>query len=218
MAAMPTASTAFIDPSKPAAAEGKRRLIAAALRLAARGSGLSSLGLRELAREAELNHNTFYRHFGDLEDLGRAAAGEIAAQLMAGMKEVRLGAARHADATIGAVDYYLDCVSANPDVFVVGARELHTAGSPMRRVLHETIEAIAHESVDQITALSLAPLKDRERLFRVALDITHYMLCRALDLLDSPDQREAIRREMIDYVRRQFVGAMSLQQTAASRR
>lgn len=215
---MSTSNTALLERDKPAHAEGKRRLIAAALSLAARGTGLSALGLRELAREADLNHNTFYRHFIDLEDLGRAAAGEIATQLMAGMKEVRLGAARHADATVGAVDYFLDSVIANPDVFIVGARELHTAASPMRSVLRETLAAIANESVDQITTLKLAPIKDRAGLFRVALDITHYMLCRALDLLDAPRQRATIRAEMIGYVRRQFVGAISIQQARTPRR
>src|SRR5690242_10456677 len=84
---------------------GKRRLIEAALRLGARGASLTSLGLRELAREAGLNHNTFYRHFRDLDELAAALTEEISSQLMAGLKEVRRNAATHADATVGAAEY-----------------------------------------------------------------------------------------------------------------
>ena len=49
---------------------GKRALLDAAERLASSSRCLTSLGLRELAREAGLNPNTFYRHFRDMEDLG----------------------------------------------------------------------------------------------------------------------------------------------------
>ena len=42
---------------------GKLKLIQAALRLITQSRSLTSLGLRELAREAGLNPNTFYRHF-----------------------------------------------------------------------------------------------------------------------------------------------------------
>lgn len=208
---MTSVRAALIEPEKPTFADGKRRLIDAALRLAARGAGLSALGLRELAREAGLNHNTFYRHFASMEDLGQAAAEEIAQQLMAGMKSVRDGAARHADATLGTVDYFLNYVVANPDVFIVGARELHSAASPMRSVLRKTLEKIASESVEEIAGRELAPVSDRAQLFQVTLDITHHMLCRALDVLDAPAGRASIRRELIAYVRRQFLGAIALE-------
>ncbi len=208
---MSPALAVIIEPDKPAFADGKRRLIDAALRLAARGTGLSALGLRELAREAGLNHNTFYRHFSGVEHLGQAAAEEIALQLLAGMKSVRDGAARHADATLGTVDYFIATVVANPDVFIVGARELHSAASPMRSVLRKTLEKIASESVEEIAGAHWAPIKDRALLFQVTLNITHYMLCRALDILDAPGERAVIRTELIAYVRRQFMGAMALE-------
>ena len=44
---------------KASAAPGKRLLMDAALRLTSTSRSLSSLGLRELAREAGLNPNTF---------------------------------------------------------------------------------------------------------------------------------------------------------------
>jgi AcrR family transcriptional regulator len=180
---------------KPPVADGKRRLLDAALRLAGRdGVTLSSLGLRELAREAGLNHNTLYRHFRDTEELGPAVAEEVATQVMAGMKEVRRKSEKHADATLGAVKYFLDFVRDNPQVFIVGLRELHSASTPMRTILLRVLESIAQESVDQITAMDLVPGLDRDTLRRVTLDITYYMFYRSLDYIERPDDRGLISK------------------------
>ena len=66
---------------KTSEAPGKRLLMEAALRLTSTSRSLSSLGLRELAREAGLNPNTFYRHFRDVDDLGLAVIRDISTQL-----------------------------------------------------------------------------------------------------------------------------------------
>lgn len=191
--------------------EGKQRLIDAALRLAAReGVGLSSLGLRELAREAGLNHNTFYRHFEAMDDLAAAAASAVVSQLMAGLGEIRRNAARHADATEGAADYFLDFVRQNPDILIVGLRELHSADSPMRAAMKEAIQDIAEESADQMLALHLVPGLDRPALIEASSAITYYMWYRALDIVERPRQRKAIRDEIIAFVRAQFLGRVAL--------
>lgn len=191
---------------------GKQRLIEAALRLAAReGAALSSLGLRELAREAGLNHNTFYRHFGDLDELGQAAAASVATQVMAGLKEIRRNAARHADATAGSTDYFLDFVRDNADLIVVAMRELHSADSPMRRALQQVLKDIAQESVEQIVTMNLVPGIGRESLLQATSAITYYMLYRGLDYLEQPRQRRVIRDEIIDFIRAQFMGRLALQ-------
>jgi TetR/AcrR family transcriptional regulator, fatty acid biosynthesis regulator len=193
---------------------GKQKLIDAALRLSARdGTTLSSLGLRELAREAGLNHNTFYRHFRRADELGQAAAEEVAAQLMSGIKEIRRRAARRADATLGVVEYFIDFVLGSPDVFIVGARELHSIASPMRAVLLRVLEDIARESVDQISAQDLAPLLPRELLFYVSLDITNYLFDHSLDVIDRPQNRKQLTAQFVAHIRRQFFGAMPIQQT-----
>lgn len=70
-------------------ADGKRRLIDAALRLAAARRSFAALGLRELAREAGLNPNTFYRHFRDMEDLAITALAEVSDELRPMLRAVR---------------------------------------------------------------------------------------------------------------------------------
>ena len=51
--------------------------MAAALELAASTRSLATLGLREVARHAGLNPNTFYRHFKQLAVIGYYASEQI---------------------------------------------------------------------------------------------------------------------------------------------
>ena len=209
------ARLAFIPDTLP---DGKRRLIASALKLAARdGSSLSSLGLRELARDADLNHNTFYRHFDDLSDLGRAAAEAVVTQVMIAMRKIRESAATHEDANIGAAEYFLDFARDNPELVVVGLRELHGRGSPMRVALQQALADIAHESTAQIVELDLAGGLTRESLMQLTADITYYMFYRALDYLEQPRRRRRVRDEIVAFIRAQFLGRLELQRVTVPR-
>ncbi|MGS8176830.1 TetR family transcriptional regulator [Pseudomonas aeruginosa] len=72
-------------------APGKRALLEAALRLGSSSRSLGAIGLRELAREAGLNPNTFYRHFRDIDDLGLTMIRDISTQLAPERRRRRSG-------------------------------------------------------------------------------------------------------------------------------
>jgi TetR/AcrR family transcriptional regulator, fatty acid biosynthesis regulator len=127
------------------------------------------------------------------------------------MKEVRRNAARHADATRAAAEYFLEFVKQNPDAFVVGLREIHSASTRIRRVLQDVLAQIAEESVDQILSMDLAPGLTRETLRLATTAITYYMFYRALDFIEQPGERAAIRQQIVTFARMQFFGAGVLQ-------
>ncbi|MCZ8014804.1 MAG: TetR family transcriptional regulator [Limnobacter sp.] len=192
--------------------DGKRRLVVAALKLAARdGVPLNALGLRELAREAELNHNTFYRHFENLDDLARSTIEIIAQTIIDAMGTIRSKAASHADATEGLVNFFLDLVLRNPDAFTVGVREINTAFSPLRPLLVRVIDDIAKQSVVQIQAMNLVPLKDTTVFLEVAREISMQMFSAAVPLIKSPQQKKAIAEKLVQSIRRQFLGALAME-------
>lgn len=194
---------------------GRQRLIEAAMRLSAReGAILSTLGLREIAREAGLNHNTFYRHFESLDDLGRAAAENLATRLMQGLGEIRRNAAHHADATVGSANFFLDFARDNAEVIIVGLREVHCHESPMRKVLQRVLDDIARESVEQILSMNLVPGLGRESLGQATSAITYYMFYRALDYLERPRRRQEISEDLVAFIRAQFLGRMALEKAA----
>jgi AcrR family transcriptional regulator len=199
--------------------DGKRRLIEAAFRLGARdGIALPSLGLRELAREAGLNHNTFYRHFRDMDDLGRTAAEMVAAQLMKELKEIPAHAKQDEDVTISTVAYFLDFVENHIDAMIVGLREMHSKDSPMRGILQQAVEDIALDRAEQIISMKLATGLERKSLQQATRAITYYMFYRALDYIESPRRRRSIHADIVGFVRTQFIGRLTLQQMAAEKK
>ena len=127
---------------KNSEAPGKRLLMEAALRLTSTSRSLSSLGLRELAREAGLNPNTFYRHFRDVDDLGLAVIRDISTQLRQPLRALRREAAARADqrqklrlpklfgidlgrgrrVTHETVQLFFDFVDQHPAAFLIGVR------------------------------------------------------------------------------------------------
>lgn len=192
--------------------EGKRKLVVAALKIAARdGTPLNSLGLRELAREADLNHNTFYRHFEDLDDLARSTIELIAQTIIEEMRHIRTQARTTADATEGVVNFFLELVLKNPDAFAVGVRELNTVSSPLRPMLLKVIDKIAQQSVEQIRHGQLVAVKDDSVLLEVARDITVQMFNAAVPLLRAPAKKKSIAQALVNSIRRQFLGAMALE-------
>src|SRR6185312_12685944 len=93
-------------PSENAQLGGRQRLIEAALRLAARKSSVSLLGLRELSREAGLNPNTFYRHFADMDELGTAIVEQLAEEMRQRRYAVRAEAPDFATFTQRSLEMY----------------------------------------------------------------------------------------------------------------
>ena len=140
---------------KGSEAPGKRLLMDAALRLTSTSRSLSSLGLRELAREAGLNPNTFYRHFRDVDDLGLTVIGEITRLLRQPLRDLRREAAQRAVRDDGptvpkllgidlgrgrrvcheTVQLFFDFVAEHPEAFIIGVRELHGASPVLREAL-----------------------------------------------------------------------------------
>jgi AcrR family transcriptional regulator len=80
-----------------------RALLRVTLRLA-REHGFTSLGLREVARAADIAPTSFYRHFADMEELGLAViedlVGPLAAECAAAAREPGREAALRLDALV----------------------------------------------------------------------------------------------------------------------
>ena len=199
------------------AANGKRRLIEAALRLAARKRSFGSLGLRELAREAGLNPNTFYRHFRDLDELGLAIIDEITGQLGTALREIRRSGADTGEVARRTVEYFFDFVRRNPVAFMIGGRELHGASPAMRRALRQVISDMARDMAEDIRAGGLVPDLDDAALAELTRMIVQQMSYLALEYLEHPKQRGAIVEQAVKFILMLIAGALALRDLGAAR-
>ncbi|CAD5108187.1 TetR family transcriptional regulator [Zestomonas carbonaria] len=213
-------------------APGKRLLMEAALRLTSTSRSLSSLGLRELAREAGLNPNTFYRHFKDVDDLGMAVIRDISTQLRQPLRDLRREAALRAEGTEQGespklfgidlsrgrrvchetVQLFFDFVDSHPEAFIIGVRELHGASPVLRAALQEVMEEFGADMAEDIFEFKLLPaLMERPVVLRLSNLISRNLFQLSLDYLGQPEQRESIRTLAEEQVVMLFTGASVLQ-------
>jgi AcrR family transcriptional regulator len=212
-------------------APGKQLLIEAALRLISSSRSLSSIGLRELAREAGLNPNTFYRHFRDVDDLGLTIIRQIATQLRRPLCELRREAAQRAELnpSTGAVLFgidiqrgrrvchetvklFFDFVEKNPEAFMVGVRELHGPSPVLRVALAELMDDFAVDMARDIIAYKLLPDMLEERVvLQISNLVSRLLFQLSLDYICSPQSRDHVRTMAEEQVVMLFTGASVLQ-------
>ncbi|MGG2396888.1 TetR family transcriptional regulator [Pseudomonas sp. SH1-B] len=213
-------------------APGKRLLMEAALRLTSTSRSLSSLGLRELAREAGLNPNTFYRHFRDVDDLGLSVIGEITRLLRQPLRDLRREAAQRAVKEQGAmlptllgidlgrgrrvchetVQLFFDFVAAHPEAFIIGVRELHGASLVLREALRQVMDDFAEDMAEDIIEFKLLPgLVSEAAVRQVSGLISRSLFEQSLDYIGQPHRREAICALAEEQIVMLFTGASVLQ-------
>ncbi|WP_137885382.1 TetR family transcriptional regulator [Pseudomonas sp. 2FE] len=222
-----------VSPPKVVEAQGKRLLMNAALRLAAESRSLSRLGLRELARAAGLNPNTFYRHFKTVDDLGLALIGEMAAQIRQPLRDLRRQAAQRADDSLcevaakalplgidlgrgrrvccETVELFFAFVADNPQAFIVGMRELHGASPVLREALRRVMDEFADDMAEDIGELQLLPSLDKAAIRQVSSLISRQLFQQSLDYIEQPERRTAICAQAQAQILMMFAGATLLQ-------
>jgi len=189
-------------------AGGKLKLVQAALRLITETRSLTSLGLRELAREAGLNPNTFYRHFKSLDEFGLQVLGYIAEDMKTGVRQLRQMADSSEQASHDTVTFVYRYFLANPAATTVAVRELHGPSPVLRRALEAQLDASAREMAEDILDRGLVPGVEAAVVHEVSHMTIRYILFRAMDYIEKPEQRERIQVETERFINRQFRGAL----------
>jgi AcrR family transcriptional regulator len=198
----------------------------AALQLAATTRSLASLGLREVARHAGLNPNTFYRHFKNFDELGLAVIEQLSGELRKGLRERRLRPAnagprltdirnptqalqRAQGIVRESVTLVLDFVSEHRAAYVVGIREMHGTSPVLRKALHKVMDRIADDMAEDVLGALELPLLSADEVHEISHLVIRQMTFFSLDYLEQPDQREAIRRQAERFILLLFWGAMA---------
>ena len=88
-------------------------LLQAALDLIGEGRSFTSLGIREIAREAGMVPNAFYRHFRNTDELGLALVEEMGITLRRLLREARQTGVAPNDMVRSSVQVYYQYVKQN---------------------------------------------------------------------------------------------------------
>ncbi|MEP9322982.1 TetR family transcriptional regulator [Paraburkholderia phymatum] len=198
----------------PQLAPGKRKLIEAALRLTARGRSFTSLGLRELAREAELNPNTFYRHFDTLDDLAREAGEWIGLRLRPMLRRERWLAAHDEPHSVPrrACAAFFAFALDNREAFLSALAEYHGTSPVLREAVRANLNEVSTEMAEDVLQLNLMPTLSRETVEEICTQIVLQLFHLSHEFIGNVAQRASLIDYAERFIARLFAGAVVLSQ------
>jgi AcrR family transcriptional regulator len=198
-------------------AAGKRLLMDAATRLAAR-QGATSLVLREIAREAGLNHNTFYRHFADLESMMQAIVEAFGDQLRQGLSDVRATLRPGEVPTQKVIGWLFDFARSHRDVFIVAMRERYGPPGPVRDSVHALLEQLTHDTQRDLTMLGFLPDVDPAYMRRLLEVSVNEVFRHCIEYLEAPDRRKELLATTQELLETLLAGAAARDRAAPRKR
>ena len=189
----------------------RQRLVEAALALIGQGRGYSSLGLREITREAGVVPAAFYRHFRDLDELGLALVEMGGVTLRRLLREARRDGIPPTDMLRGSVLIYKRFVEERPLVFRFIAGERGGGSRAIRQAIRTEESHFASEMAQDLRALGTLPDLSSASLQMICGLVVTTMLNAASDILDLPPGQPRQEQELVENFVRQlrlvFLGA-----------
>ncbi len=189
----------------------------AATRLAAR-QGATSLVLREIAREAGLNHNTFYRHFADLESMMQAIVEAFGDQLRQGLSDVRATLRPGEVPTQKVIGWLFDFARSHRDVFIVAMRERYGPPGPVRDSVHALLEQLTHDTQRDLTMLGFLPDVDPAYMRRLLEVSVNEVFRHCIEYLEAPDRRKELLATTQELLETLLAGAAARDRAAPRKR
>jgi TetR/AcrR family transcriptional regulator, fatty acid biosynthesis regulator len=189
--------------------EGKQRtrraLLDGALELLGQDRSFTSLSLREVARQAGIAPNAFYRHFPSMEALGLVLLEEGGITLRRLLRQARETGLPASDIVRRSVAIYVQYVRAHPLHFRFVARERAGGSTTIREALRHEISHFAAEMAADFAALGfmthLGPASRR----MIAEIVVQMMLDAAVEILDVPLGRPELEGELVDRLVRYLI-------------
>lgn len=189
-------------PDAPTRSERKaashRALLHAALTLVGEGRSFTSISLREIARQAGMVPNAFYRHFAGTEDLGLELVEEMGVTLRHLLREARQVDPTKGDILRRSVHVYQHYVKANRLLFLFISSERSGGSKVLRVAIRNDVTRFTSEMAQDFRALGLYKYLPATRLEMVCGLIVMTMLAAAIDILDLPPDQPMLEHEMTE--------------------
>lgn len=179
-------------------------LLDAALRLL-ESKSFSSLGLREVTREAGVTPTAFYRHFGSIEELGLVLIDDSFRTLRQMIRAARAEPRRPEHVIRSSVEILVRHVHEHRLHFRFIARERSSGLPAMRQAIRTEIRLFTSELATDLARFPYLDAWSTEDLGVVATLIVNTMVSTAEAIVDAPtDSREA-EAEIIRHTEKQLL-------------
>ena len=138
----------------------RRIIIDAAFHLLSQSRSYSSLSLREVAREAGIAPNSFYRHFEDMEELGLTLVDEGGVALRQLMRKARQRIRDRGSVIHTSVETFMEFTRNNPHVFYLLLRERSGTSLAFRKAVSRELQYFIVELADYVQHTQNYPAVD----------------------------------------------------------
>ena len=176
----------------------RNSLLQAALALMGEGRSFTSLGIREIAREAGMVPNAFYRHFRNTDELGLELVEEMGVALRRLLREARQSGAAHADVVRRSVWVYHQYVIENRLLFLFVSSERSGGSRILRMAIRNEVTHFTNEMAQDFRRLGGYKDMSTSSLQMVCGLIVTTMLAAAPEILDLPPAQPLLEAEMME--------------------
>ena len=173
-------------------------LLQAALALIGEGRSFTSLGIREIAREAGMVPNAFYRHFRNTDDLGLALVEEMGITLRRLLREARQVGVAPNSMVRRSVQVYYEYVRQNRLQFLFISSERSGGSRILRLAIRTEVSHFTNEMALDFRRLGIYPEMSTSSLQMVCGLIVTTMLAAAPEILDLPPEQALLENEMTE--------------------
>lgn len=186
-------------------------VIAAALKLLGPNRSVSTLSLREVAREAGIAPNSFYRHFRDIDELAVALIDLAGGTLRQIIREARLRVAAGGEVIKPSVEAFMEQLNSGDKLLPILLREGSAGSDAFKRAVDRELRHFEDELRDDLIRLSQVDWPKAHQPALVAKAITRLVFAMGATAMDlPPEQRRQITGQTVDMVRMIVVGAQAL--------
>jgi len=189
-------------------------LIEAALTLVGPHRHLASLSLREVAREAGIAPNSFYRQFRDMDELAVALIDRAGASLRQIVGEARQRATTERSVVRGSVESFMDQLWANDRLLHILLREGSVGSPAFKEAVERQLSFFEEELKLDLLRLAEANGSGLFEPLLTARAITRLVFTMGSTSMDAPpEQRAAITEQVVMMVRMIVTGTQTLAKT-----
>ncbi|MFT4022023.1 MAG: TetR family transcriptional regulator, partial [Acinetobacter sp.] len=131
----------------------KEELFQATLNLIGPEKSIASLSLREVAREAGIAPNSFYRHFKDIDELAIELINRAGIVLRHIIREARLLATKQDSVIRSSIEIFLQQLNADEGNLSLLLREGYTGSSSYKKAVEEQLSHFQQELKEDLIRL-----------------------------------------------------------------
>ncbi|AZB93730.1 MULTISPECIES: TetR family transcriptional regulator [Acinetobacter] len=134
--------------------QSRQALLDAALHLSTSGRSFSSISLREVAREVGLVPTAFYRHFQDMDELGKELVDQVALHLKSVLHQLGQSYLQHKSGkTQTSIELFVQAVNHSPKQWQFMIAERWGGSETVRAAIAREIEFLIEDLTTDLTKL-----------------------------------------------------------------